>query len=207
MLVIYFIKRKKPDKLQLMGTYKIKYFFCLMAIFFIVPFKLLALNQEKDILNQKIADIVCLRKKVTDKTDEAVKIKNQLEEQKKKLVYEIKKQQKETQIESYLQVINSPRIYFNLKLIQQLSQYILQLSKKISDLTNLHEKLTYVYFKINDDLMMIQALNNIKKNKFLSKINAEILNASKEIEKKLLSVENLYFEKKEKIWNEIIKNL
>ena len=178
-----------------------------MIFFFIVPFKLSALNQEKDILNQKIADIVCLRKKVTEKIDKAVKIKNQLEEQKKKMVYEIKKQQKEEQIELYRQVTTSSRIYFNLKLIQQLNQYTLQLSKKILDLTNLNEKLTYVYLNINDDIMMIQALNNIKKNNFLSKINTEILDASKEIEKRLLSVENLYFEEKEKIWNKIIKNL
>ena len=184
----------------------VKYIF-LSGIFFVIflmPGKdIYAKNEKIKILNQKLDEITILREKINEKNILLNNILDKIKSQEKKIITEINTRQKKIKVKTYENAVQSPRIYFDLKLAIKLSKYIAQINKKILFLNTSDENLRFVFEQTKDDLKIAQTLNNIKINKLMSKIDELISNIYLQINKKISSNDKVSVKTGEKIWAEI----
>lgn len=162
-----------------------------------------AQSPASDLLRAKLSDIVILREKIAEKKHQVVDIFNQLKEQEKVLVKEIIKEQNQAGLVSYETVHQCPRIYYDIKLIRQLKAYIEKIEEKIIFFQLSDEKLIFLYQQADDDLKIIQALNNIKVNDLIERINILTVHINAEIDKKFINTDELVFGTQEALWDEI----
>ena len=166
-----------------------------------------AQSSESDFLQEKLSEIVILREKIAEKKHQADDIFNQLKYQEnmfaKEITKEIIKEQNRSGIMSYQAVNQYPRIYYDIKLIQQIKAYLDRIKEKIIFYQLSDEKLKFLYHQADDDLKIIQALNNIEINDLIERIDSLKMHIDTEIDKKLIDINALVFEKQEAIWKEI----
>ena len=166
-----------------------------------------AQSSDSDLLQTKLSEIVILREKIAKNKHQADDIFNQLKYQENIFAKEISKkitqEQNRSGIMSYQVVNQYPRIYYDIKLIQQIKAYIAQIKEKIIFYQVSDEKLKFLYHQADDDIKMIQALNNIKINELIERIDSLKIYIDTEIDKKLIDINSFVFEKQETIWKEI----
>lgn len=186
---------------------KMLYFFITYVfIALTISANLCAQNANIDLLRTKLSDVVVLREKIEKKKHQAVDIVNHLKQQKKTLVKEIAKANSKVGLASFNNANRFPRIYYNLKLIQQLNAYIKIIDAKINFFQLSDEKLKFLYRQAEDDLKIIQVLNNVKFNELIVRIETLTVHINSEIDQKLIDKNDLVFEKPEIIWNQICLN-
>jgi uncharacterized membrane protein YheB (UPF0754 family) len=157
-------------------------------------------------LNQKMTEISSLQNSLNEKITLAVKKKDQLTQKTEELKKEIKEQNAQLNLESYLVAVQNPRIDYNLKLIQLLLGYISRLNEKIVYFKNGHETLTFFFQQAQDDLLMIKTLNDLEIDKLIAQINEVLDEYIAETGKPMFDVNEVPLKDTEKIWNEIIQN-
>jgi len=155
-------------------------------------------------LNRKMTEITSLQHSLSDKIELAMEKKKQLKQKTEALKEEIKQEKAQLQIESYKRAVLTPRINYNLKLIQLLLGYVASLNEKIKYFQNGHETLGYYFQQAQDDLLMIKTLNDLEVEKLIAQINSILDEYTPETNKPLFDADSVPIEDTERIWNDIV---
>jgi len=155
-------------------------------------------------LNRKMTEITSLQHSLSGKIELAMEKKKQLEQKTEALKEEIKQEKAKFQIESYKRAVLTPRIDYNLKLIQLLLGYVASLNEKIKYFQNGHETLGYYFQQAQDDLLMIKTLNDLEVEKLIAQINSILDEYTPETNKPLFEADSVSIEDTERIWNDIV---
>ena len=163
-------------------------------------------NEDKTLeLNRKMAEISSLQQRLSQKISLAQQKQAQLKKEVNELEKEIKQEKEKLQIESYLRAIQSPRIEFDLKLIQLLVGYIGGINEKISYFQNGFQTLVFFQQQAQDDLRILKTLNDMEIDKLITQINTVFAEFLPELSKPVFDTRNIPVKDTEKIWNEIIQ--
>ena len=154
-------------------------------------------------LNRKMAEISSLQHNLSQKIALAMDKKKQLEQKATALKEEIRQKKEELQIESYQKALLTPRIDYNLKLIQLLLGYATSLEEKIEYIQNGHETLSFYFQQAQDDLLMIKTLNDMEVDKLIAQINSALDQYTPETTKPLFDANGVPLKDTEQIWNEL----
>ena len=155
-------------------------------------------------LNRKMAEISSLKQGLSERLALAIDKKKQLELKAEALREEIRQEKNQLQIDSYQKAILTPRIDYNLKLIQLLLGYVAGLDDKILYLQNGNETLRYYFQQAQDDLLMIETLNDLEVDKLIAQINITLDKFTPETTRPLFDADGVALKDTEKIWKEII---
>ena len=156
-------------------------------------------------LDRKMTEITSLQHNLSSKIELAMEKKKQLEQKTEALKEEIKQEKAQLQIESYKKAVLTPRIDYNLKLIQLLRGYVASLNEKIKYFQNGHETLGFYFQQAQDDLLMIKTLNDLEVEKLIAQINSILDEYTPETNKPLFDADTVAIEDTERIWNDIVK--
>lgn len=176
----------------------------LVLVFLFAGGHALATGYKTAELNRKMAEISSLQQGLTEKLELAMDKKKQLELKTEALKDEIRQEISQLQVDSYQKAVLSPRIGYNLKLIQQLLGYISGLEDKILYLQNGHETLRFYFQQTQDDLLMIKTLNDLEVDKLIAKINLTLDVYSPETTRPLFDADSVPLKDTERIWQEIV---
>jgi len=155
-------------------------------------------------LNRKIAEITSLQSSLSGQIALAREKKKQLEEKTETLKEEIKQEKEQLQIKSYQRAVLTPRIDYNLKLIQLLLGYVAGLNEKIRYFQNGHETLEYYFQQAQDDLLLIKTLNDLEVEKLIAQINSVLDEYTPATTEPLFDVDSVALNNTEQIWNDIV---
>ena len=158
-----------------------------LIILFSVTCKAVCFADMAKELRQKMTEIILLCEKININKSQAIEICSKLEEQDNELTQEINVERKRLRLVSYQEAMSSPRIVYNLKLIQKIKLYISKLKAKILDYQTGDDELKYLYQHLYDDLRIIESLNNIRVGKLMCQAGRLIDKYREEAEK--LSIE------------------
>ncbi len=164
-----------------------------------------ASEQKTTELNLKMAEISSLQQSLSQKISLVMQKQEQLKQKVADLEKEIKQEEEQFQIGSYLKAIRNPRIEFNLKLIQLLFGYITGLSEKIGYFQNGYHTLDFYRQQAQDDLLMIKTLNDMEVDSLIAQINSVLDEFNTELGKPIFDTSDIPAKDTEKIWNEIIQ--
>ena len=164
----------------------------------------LATGYKTTELNRKMAEISSLQQGLIEKLDLATDKKKQLELKTEALEDEIRQEISQLQVDSYQKAVLSPRIGYNLKLIQQLLGYISSLEDKILYLQNGHETLRFYFQQAQDDLLIIKTLNDLEVDKLIAQINLTLDKYSPVTARPLFDADSVPLKDTEQIWQEIV---
>ena len=156
-------------------------------------------------LNRKMAEISSLQHDLSGKIALAMEKRDQLKQKADALKEEIRQQKEQLQIETYQNAILTPRIDYNLKLIQLLLGYVSNLNDKIVYFQNGQETLGYYLQQAQDDLMMIKTLNDLQVDKLIAQINSALDEFTPETTKPLFDVDSVSLKDTEQIWNDLFE--
>jgi hypothetical protein len=152
-----------------------------------------------------MAEISSLQHDLSGKIALAMEKRDQLKQKADALKEEIRQQKEQLQIETYQNAILTPRIDYNLKLIQLLLGYVSNLNDKIVYFQNGQETLGYYLQQAQDDLMMIKTLNDLQVDKLIAQINSALDEFTPETTKPLFDVDSVSLKDTEQIWNDLFE--
>ena len=176
----------------------------IVLIIFLLSGSVFASGFKTTELNRKMVEMSSLQQGLSDKIALAMDKRNQLEQKTEALQKEIRQQKDQLQIDSYQKGILTPRIDYNLKLIQLLLGYITGLNSKILYFQNALETLGYYMQQAQDDLLMIKTLNDLEVDKLIAQINSALDEYTPETTKPLFDVDGVSLKDTEQIWNDIV---
>jgi hypothetical protein len=177
-----------------------------MLMILLLPCALVHAGEQKTSeLNRKMAEISSLQHDLSQRISLAREKQNLMRQKTEDLKEEIKQEKEHLQIESYHDAIKSPRIDFNLKLIQLLFGYISGLNQKILYFQNGYQSLDFYLQQVQDDLLMIKTLNDMEIDKLIAQINLVLDEYIPEISKPIFDTRDVPVKDTKKIWNEIVK--
>jgi len=188
-----------------MKKHTICFSFAALMIFILVIDLLYASETKTSELNRKIAEIKSLQYSLSEKISLATEKRDLLEQKVDTLKNEIKQEKEQLQVVSYHQAIQSPRIEFNLKLIQLLTGYISGLNQKILYFQDGYRALGFYLQQTQDDLLMIKTLKDLEIDKLIAQINSVLDEYIPEIKKPIFDTNDLPDKDIEEIWNEIAR--
>ena len=174
-------------------------------IFFLLGGTVSATGYKTTELNRKMAEISSLQHSLTEKITLAMDKKKQLEQKTEVLIKEIRQEKEQLQIESYQKAILTPRIDYNLKLIQLLLGYVSGLEEKIVYFQNGHVTLGFYFQQAQDDLLMIKTLNDLEVDKLIAQINSALDEYTPETTRPLFDADGVPLKDTQQIWNDIAK--
>ena len=161
-------------------------------------------NPKSEKIRNKMIEILSLSEAILEKNVRAMRIRSQLEEQMRALKKEIEDELKRLGISSYQEAIHSPRIYYDLKLVQQLLAYILKFNEKIADLQFGSERLKFLYQQADDELKIVETLNDIEAEDLMNQIGRVIREHAPEAGNSFFDVKNIVLTDPEKVWDEAV---
>jgi len=154
-------------------------------------------------LNRKMSEISSLQQVLAARITLAAEKRDHMEQEIMALADEIKSRSRQFNNPSYPEVIQNPRIDYNLQLMQLLSGYIFRLNERIRYFENGQETLAFFFQQVEDDLMMLKTLNDLETDKLISRINAILDEYILESNKPMFDVNDVPLKDTEKIWHEI----
>jgi hypothetical protein len=157
-------------------------------------------------LEQKIYEISVLRAKMMDKIDLAVEIRTRLEQRFAELRDEIRAEQTRIVIHSRQQALQNLRIRYNLDLIRVILAYTNRLNQRIDYFQTGNERLRFMVDQINDDIAIINTLEDMEIENFISRIDRLLDEFTPEAKKQLFEATDIQLEPIDHIWNEIDMN-
>ena len=163
---------------------KFKIFYIISLYLFIFCNFVFANNNN--ILRQQLSDITYVQEIITEKINLSIKIKDNLINNEKKIIQEIREKKQCLNINNSKTADQFPLIQFDLTLIQLLRSYIAQLSRNIIFLNNCNTQLDFLYNQAEDSLIINKTIKKIKLNKLILKINKTLKIHKSLIEKKIL---------------------
>ena len=179
--------------------------FAVLMIFILMSGLLHASDNKTSELNRKISEITSLQHSLSEKISLATEKRDLLKQKVDQLESEIKQEKDQLQVASYHEAIQSPRIEFNLKLIQLLTGYIGGLNQKIIYFQDGYQTLDFYLQQTRDDLLMIKTLDDLEIDKLIAQINTVLDEYFPEIKKPIFDTNDLPAKDIDKIWNDIVR--
>jgi chromosome segregation ATPase len=179
--------------------------FAVLMIFVLMNDLLYASDNKTSELNRKITEITSLQHSLSEKISLATEKRDLLKQKIDQLKGEIKQEKDQLQVASYHEAIKSPRIEFNLKLIQLLTGYIGGLNQKILYFQDGYQTLDFYLQQTRDDLLMIKTLDDLEIDKLIAQINSVLDEYIPEIKKPIFDTNDLPVKDIDTIWNEIVQ--
>ena len=189
-----------------MKKHLIRVSFAALMTFILLCSLLYASERKTSELNRKMTEISSLQHSLSEKISLATEKRDLLKQKVEELKEEIKQEKEQLQVESYHVAIQSPRIEFNLKLIQLLFGYVSGLNEKILYFQNGYQTLDFSLQQAQDDLLMIKTLNDLETDKLIAQINVVLDEYIPEISKPIFDTNDISLKDTEKIWNEIVQD-
>jgi hypothetical protein len=189
------------------GNPRVRQWICVCSVAFVLCLSYLgnthADSPKAEKIRHQLMEILSLREAIREKSDQAIVMRSQLEENMTELKKEIENEQIHLELTSYQKAIRSPRVYYDLKLIQQLLAYILKFDEKIGDLKAGAERLEFLYQLADDDLRIVETLNDMEVEDLMNQINSVIREQAPKASSSFFDVNEIDLRKLEKIWDEI----
>ncbi|MDY6880107.1 MAG: hypothetical protein V2J25_01285 [Desulfatiglans sp.] len=126
---------------------------------------------DADEIREKMTEIVFLREKVKQNKSLAVKILVKLKDQKSRLSEEVKAEHSRLGRISFEEGIQTPRIFYNLKLMGKIDLYISRLDEKITLFEEGQEELSFIYREADDLLKIVEAVKDIELDQLMSQMD------------------------------------
>jgi len=159
---------------------------------------------KSEMFEQKIEQILAVRDKLSEKRTQAASIREKLNEQILALKREILAEQRELGLTSYEEAVKSPRIYYNIKLIQQLKAYTSKLAERVRYFEDGYDKMSFRYQEADDNFKMIELWSDTKNKKLMAKID-EAMNEYLSVNKPhMFTNKEIVLDNPRKIWTEVI---
>ena len=155
---------------------------------------------------QKMQQILTVRKKLSEKRTQAVSMREKLNEQILALKKEILTEKKRLGATSYKDAVKSPRIYHNIALIQQLKAYTSKLSERIRYYEDGYDKMGFYYQETDDSFKMIELWSDAKIEKLMAKIDKVIKGYQSVNRPHMFTNKQIVLEKPHMVWIEIIRS-
>jgi hypothetical protein len=175
----------------------------LSVLALLISFNLVSASGLKtEALEQKIYEISSLRAKIIDKIDQAVEMRNRLENQLADLQNEIRSEQIRTAIYSHQEAQQNLRIRYNLSLIQVLQAYLKRLNERIAYFQNGNEHLRFLANQIKDDIAIINTLKDMEIDNLIERINRVLDEFIPETKKQIFNVAGIQMMPIERLWDE-----
>lgn len=177
----------------------------LFMILICYPSEILANDIKLSELRSKMTEILSLRERLIQRQAQAFRLRSQLKEIMMELEEEIGTEKNRLRINSYQAASRSPRIDFNLKLIQKILGYISGLDKKIEYLNLGSEELRFLYRQADDDLKILETVHDIEIDNLVGQINQISKKYQGQDEKLLIDGGDFDLIPPETIWNNMKK--
>ena len=158
-------------------------------------------------LEAKINDISILRAKIIDKIDQAVEMRDYLEQRLDELQVEIRSEQIRADVFSHQAALQNLRIRYNLSLIQTFQAYINLINERIHYFQSGKARLTFLIDQIHDDLAIIQVLRDMQTKDLIERIDRVLTEFNPEMQKPIINAAHIRLLPTEYVWENIcLKN-
>lgn len=144
---------------QLNDSYRRLIFLCLLPILVLVTSGVTADSNIRE-LEGRTADIALLKGQLGDRQRQAETVLEQLEAFQSEVLDETRIISKSYRIATLEDALARPRLGFNLRLIQEITAYMLAFNDKIRFYKTGQDKLVYLHQLVQDDLKMSATLNH-----------------------------------------------
>jgi len=156
-------------------------------------------------LQRKAEEIASLQITVSEKVDQAVGMRRQLDELMRQYAEEIRYEKSRWRYSTFRNAVGNPRIAYDLELVQQLQAYMAMLDQRIAYFRQAGQVLEFYFRQINDDLLMIRTLDDFAVDQVIAKINDALDEYVPATIRKTVQIDKLQFEDTEIIWQEIMR--
>jgi len=164
----------------------------------------LAVNPTTSNLQQKMGQIASLHERITEKTDQGTRIRQQFAKQRQAIAEEIKDEQERMGTASYEKATQCARIDYNLRLLQQYDGYISAIDQRLTYFQTLGVELAHLFQQAEDDVKIIETFNDMDIADLMIQIDRILVQYLPEAEKPLIWAEELRLPQLEDVWNDIM---
>ena len=161
---------------------------------------------KSEMFEQKMQQILAVRDKLSEKRALAASIRERLNEQILGLELEISAKQRTMEITSYTEAVKSPRIYYNIKLIQQLKAYTSKLAERIRYYEDGYDKMRFRYQEADDSFKIIELWSDKKTKRLMKKIDKATNEYQAENKPHMFTNKQIVLDTPRKIWTEITQS-
>ena len=161
---------------------------------------------KSEMFQQKMQQILAVRDKLSEKRAAAASMRERLNEQILSLELEISAKQRAMEITSYEEAVKSPRIYYNIQLIQQLKAYTSKLAERIRHYEDGYDKMRFRYQEADDNFKIIELWSDTKTKRLMTKIDKAINEYQAENKPHMFTNKQIVLDKPLKIWTEITQS-
>jgi len=158
---------------------------------------------KSEMFEQKMQQILAVRDKLSEKRALAASIRERLNEQILALELEISAKQRTMEITSYTEAVKSPRIYYNIRLIQQLKAYTSKLAERIRYYEDGYDKMRFRYQEADDNFKIIELWSDKKTKRLMTKIDKAINEYQAENKPHMFTNKQIVLDTPRKVWSEI----
>jgi len=171
-----------------------------IIIFIYTPSKGLSSDPKSYNLHKKTTQMILLREQLIKIKTEVINLKESLAKEIQNLKKEIIHEHNHLKIRSYEEAIGVPRVFYNIKLIQELYSYVNGLDKRALFITNGIHEIDFVLAQSKDDLKILENISDMEINKLLIQMEDLSIQYNPDvkkllldkIEKKLISPQKIY---------------
>ena len=160
---------------------------------------------KSEMFQQKMQQILVVRDKLSEKRAQAASIREKLNEQILALKLEVLAKQRVMGITSYEEAIKSPRIDYNIKLIQQLKAYASKLAERIRYYEDGYAKMRFRYQETEDNFKIIELWSDTKTKRLMAKIDKAMNEYPAANKPHMFTNKQIVLDKPLKIWTEVIQ--
>ncbi len=157
-----------------------------IIIFIYTPNKGFSSDPKLYNLHKKTTQMILLREQLIRIKTEVISLKKSLAEEIQNLKKEIIHEHNHLKIRSYEEAIGVPRIFYNIKLIQELSSYVNGLDKRALFISNGIHEIDFVLAQSKDDLKILESISDMEINKLLVQMDNLSIQYNSDVKKLLL---------------------
>lgn len=154
-------------------------------------------------LEGKINDISMLRAKIIDRIDQAVEMRQSLEQLLDELRVEIRSEQIRAEVYTHQAALQNLRIRYNLSLIQTFQAYVDLISERINYFQTGKARFKFLIDQIHDDLAIIDILEDMQIKNLIDRIDLVVNEFNPEMQKPIINVAQIRLLPTEYVWENI----
>ncbi|MGD8991419.1 MAG: hypothetical protein PVI00_08200 [Desulfobacterales bacterium] len=186
-----------------MNSLELRRYRLVIVILLIAHTAMAADGLKTRILKGKINDISMLRVQIMDKIDQAVEMRDYLEQQLEELGVEIRSEQVSAKIDSHQAALQNLRIRYNLSLMQTFQAYIQLLNERIHHFQTGNARLKFLIDQIHDDLDIIDILKDMQIENLIDRVDLVLKEFNLEMQKPIINAARIHLLPTEYVWENI----
>ena len=155
-------------------------------------------------LNRTSAEIIRMNAAMHSKYSQAVDIRKQLGDMRDDLTGEIRRELEHRQPSDFAQAMKISRIEYNLELIRKLRACMVLLDRKIAYFHEGRQQLEFYNRRIQDDVMILNAVNHMAIDTLLHKIEQALHEYASAVDDVLLDAGEIAPEEIETTWKRVV---